>query len=448
MRYSPRHATALPAPLPSALPRVRRRVLAVLASLLCTVGLVVSSAVPASAAGFLSNEARPRSTSTDTRPINLGMKFSTSSDGTIVALQFYRSATQRLAYTGSLWAADGRLLGQVTFPRSSTRGWQTARFATSIPIKRNTTYTASYLASDGRYSLTREAFSSTTTKSGITVPRNGGVYLFARTSAMPTRSSWSSSYFVDVLFYPSPTTTAPAGPLTAAQASTAASRRVFFGHQSIGGNVMKGIAALNDTLGVNDAPSVRLYDQSATGLPASGPVFSHAYVGENGRPVGKIQAFEAYLRSGVGARVDVAFLKFCYADIRGARGADYANVTELFNAYTAMMTRLERDFPNVTFLYTTAPVENVQLKPETAEYNANRAQYNALIRQRYGGTGRLWDIARAESTAPDGTRITSTYNGQRHEALYRNYTQDGGHLVDPGTRVAATPLLQLIAARG
>jgi hypothetical protein len=208
---------------------------------------------------------------------------------------------------------------------------------------------------------------------------------------------------------------------------------------------MKGIAALNDSLGVTDAPTVALTNESAAGLPSSGPVFSHAYVGANGRPMGKIQAFEAYLRSGVGSRVDVAFLKFCYADIRGARGADYASVDELFNAYAAMMTRLERDFPNVTFLYTTAPVENVEIKPETAAYNANRARYNALIRQRYGSTGRLWDVARAESTAPDGTRITSTYNGQTHEALYRGYTLDGGHLYELGTRVVATPLIQLIA---
>jgi len=208
---------------------------------------------------------------------------------------------------------------------------------------------------------------------------------------------------------------------------------------------MKGIAALYDSLGVNDPPTVQLNNQSASGLPSSGAVFSHAYVGENGRPVGKIQAFEAYLRSGVGSRVDVAFLKFCYADIRGARGADYASVDELFNAYAAMMTRLERDFPDVTFLYTTAPVENVQIKPESAEYNANRARYNALIRQRYGSTGRLWDIARAESTAPDGSRVTSTWNGQSHEALYRGYTVDGGHLYELGTRVAATPLIQLMA---
>lgn len=193
------------------------------------------------------------------------------------------------------------------------------------------------------------------------------------------------------------------------------------------------------------APVVALTNESATGLPATGPVFSHAYVGANGRPMGKIQAFEAYLRSGVGSRIDIAVLKFCYADIRGARGADYANVTELFNAYAAMMTRLERDFPNVTFIYTTAPVENVQIKPETAAYNANRAQYNALIRARYGNTGRLWDVAKAESTTPDGSRVTSTYNGQTHEALYRDYTQDGGHLYELGTRVVATPLIQQLA---
>jgi len=444
MHHHPRHAAD-----PAAQPRIHRlrahRGLVLLASLLCTVGLVVGSHSPtANAAGILSSELRPASTTTGTRPVNLGVKFSPSADGTVVALQFYRTSRQTRAYTGSLWTSSGRLLGQLTFPESSTSGWQTARFASPIAIRRSGTYVASYLASDGQFAITRGGLSTGFTRSGITVPRNGGVYRYSSSSMLPT-SSVGSNYFVDVVYYPVTTSPAPSGSLTATQARAAATKRVFFGHQSIGGNVMKGMAALYDSLGVNDPPTVQLNNQSASGLPSSGAVLSHAYVGANGRPMGKIQAFEAYLRAGVGSRVDVAVLKFCYADIRGARGADYASVTELFNAYAAMMTRLERDFPNVTFVYATAPVENVQLKPETAEYNANRARYNALIRQRYAATGRLWDIARAESTAPDGTRITSTWNGQRHEALYRNYTQDGGHLVDPGTRVAATPLMQLIA---
>lgn len=140
-------------------------------------------------------------------------------------------------------------------------------------------------------------------------------------------------------------------------------------------------------------------------------------------------------------------LKFCYADIRNATGNEgYATVEELFNAYAAMMTRVERDFPDVTFLYATAPVENAEIKGASIpRYNANRARYNDLIRARYASTGRLWDVAGAESTAPDGSRATTTYNGQTHEALYRGYTLDGGHLYEDGTRVVATPLLRLIA---
>lgn len=239
------------------------------------------------------------------------------------------------------------------------------------------------------------------------------------------------------------------GPLTAEEARAAAETRVFFGHQSIGGNVIKGINSLYTQLGVTRPASVNLDSGPAAAIPAGGGVLADAHVGDNGRPIGKLAEFEQLLRSGVGARVDVAFIKFCYADIRGARGADYASVDELFNAYVATMTRLERDFPDITFLYTTAPVENADIKGEDiAEYNANRARYNALIRNRYAGTGRLWDVAKAESTAPDGSRVTTTYNGATHEALYGGYTLDGGHLYEDGTRVVATPLLRLLARVG
>ena len=46
-----------------------------------------------------------------------------------------------------------------------------------------------------------------------------------------------------------------------------------------------------------------------------GGFVDHAFIGENGKPVLKIQDFDARMRSGVGEQVDVAMMKLCYIDI-------------------------------------------------------------------------------------------------------------------------------------
>ena len=46
----------------------------------------------------------------------------------------------------------------------------------------------------------------------------------------------------------------------------------------------------------------------------------HAFIGENGKPLLKIQDFDARMRSGIGEQVDVAMMKLCYVDITRRHG--------------------------------------------------------------------------------------------------------------------------------
>ncbi len=73
-----------------------------------------------------------------------------------------------------------------------------------------------------------------------------------------------------------------------------------------------------------------------------------------------------------------------------------------------------------------------------------RERLNALIRHEYAGD-HLFDLAAIESTAPDGSRVVGTYQGQRYYRLYDGYASDSGHLNGEGARVAATAWLKAIA---
>ena len=67
--------------------------------------------------------------SQDSTSVELGMKFTADSSGTVTGVRFYKSAANTGTHTGSLWSATGTRLAQVTFTNESASGWQTATFA-------------------------------------------------------------------------------------------------------------------------------------------------------------------------------------------------------------------------------------------------------------------------------------------------------------------------------
>jgi hypothetical protein len=239
----------------------------------------------------------------------------------------------------------------------------------------------------------------------------------------------------------------PPGQITATDLEAAAATRVFFGHQSVGGNVIGGIPAAYSQNGAT-APDIVQSSQPV----ARDSVFAHDLIGQNTDPASKLTAFRQVLDSGVGDSVDVALMKFCYVDIT----AD-TDVTALFEEYRSTMAALQRDYPDVSFIYVTTPLTTERGWKASVKAllgkddgmgpadNAAREQFNTMMRQEYGDTGRLYDLAAVESTAPDGTRITGSVDGRTYYALHDGYAADPGHLNSTGSDIAAAELLKTIA---
>ncbi|MFY3745942.1 hypothetical protein ACOQFB_18670 [Anaeromyxobacter sp. Red801] len=227
-----------------------------------------------------------------------------------------------------------------------------------------------------------------------------------------------------------------------------AERRVFFGHQSVGENVIEGLQALAAQEGV----PLRVVEARAPGVAAG--TFAHEVVAENGDPLRKLRSFAAALGpGGEGAGAEVALLKFCYVDIR----AD-TDVAALFAAYRKTIGELQAANPATTFVHVTAPLQTVEDgvrgwakellgKPRWGtQHNARREEFNALMRREYGGNAPLFDLARVESTRPDGSVETSAWQGGAVPALVPAYTDDGGHLNAEGRARAARALAAVIAS--
>jgi hypothetical protein len=224
-----------------------------------------------------------------------------------------------------------------------------------------------------------------------------------------------------------------------AQMAVLAQRAIFFEHASVGSNVEDGLDGLRDLVS-GPRPTIRPAVNGTVGAStiaaalAPGQFFGNWFPSQNGYPFAKISTFESLMTGGVGAKAEIAMMKFCFTDLPTSDGG--VTATSVFNAYKAMMDRLQAAYPNVKFVHWTMP-----LTTDGAGSNGPREAFNALIRSTYGN--QVFDLALVESTAPDGSRVTD--GGV--PSIYSGYTGDGGHLNSAGCDKVARALVAHLANR-
>lgn len=232
-----------------------------------------------------------------------------------------------------------------------------------------------------------------------------------------------------------------AQPSLQAQLSAVAQKKVFFAHQSVGGNVLQGVSSLAAEAKV----PLRIAEVPA---PTGTPGLEHALVGTNTDPSSKLQGFEQLL--GKGTAPQLAVVKLCYVDI----SAD-TDAAALFAQYQAMVKTLEAKYPNVGLVHVTAPLTTVQagfkgfLKDTFGKgaagtrENIKRHTYNELVRKAYG-QGRLFDLAAVEA-GEGGGACRFTKDGASYPCLRPALSDDGGHLNAKGQAEAARALISVLA---
>lgn len=233
--------------------------------------------------------------------------------------------------------------------------------------------------------------------------------------------------------------------ITPDQWARLASARIFFAHQSVGGNLLEGIADI-----LRERGDIRLnVAEIQDGAQMQGPGLYHANVGRNGEPSTKVQAFTEIVDAADTS--DVALLKYCYADFRHGTDAD-----QLFDEYRKTVARIRAQNPGLTIVHVTVPLVTdagtlrhlaavARGKPPAREVNLIRHRYNQLMRQAYFGKEPVFDLARLESTNVDGSPVTVRYKGQRIPVLAAAWTFDGGHLNEAGRRQIAKAFLATLA---
>lgn len=239
--------------------------------------------------------------------------------------------------------------------------------------------------------------------------------------------------------------------VTEAEWKALASRRIFFGHQSVGRDIMTGVQRV-----LERHPEIALaVVQSDDPAAVEGPAFIEGRIGTNTRPETKTAAFMNALENGFGREHGaLAMYKFCYVDVNPDTDPE-----QLFSEYAAAIEDARDRFPGLTFVHFTMPLKTAdsgwkeQLGTRLGmatptRMNAIRNRYNDLLRERYAATDPVFDIALLESTRADGSRSFTRYRGQAVYMLAPEWTTDGGHLNAEAQYRVAERLLVFLARLG
>ena len=224
-------------------------------------------------------------------------------------------------------------------------------------------------------------------------------------------------------------------------------KSIIFLHHSVGGNILTGLQELAKESGVG------IKIQRVRNAPISNDkVIINITGGKNGQPKTKVDSFVEQIK-GLNSNVvpDIAFMKFCFVDFNPS-----TDVEELFSYYQKNIESLMKNRPDITFAHLTVPLYERphsikdKIKRLIGRYvwedssNIKRAEFNKLLFEAFP-KDLIFDIARVESTLPDGTRSSFEKDGNTYYSLASEYTNDGGHLNVLGQRRAAIGIAEFIA---
>ncbi len=145
--------------------------------------------------------------SKETASVELGTHFSADSDGYILGIRFYKSATNTGQHVGNFWSTlDGVNLATANATAESPSGWQQITFANPVPVSAHTSTWPPISPRRGTIPTTWASFTSAgvdnaplhAPQSTCTAPN--GVYSYCPSSTYPTSTYNAANYWVDVLY--------------------------------------------------------------------------------------------------------------------------------------------------------------------------------------------------------------------------------------------------------
>ncbi len=222
------------------------------------------------------------------------------------------------------------------------------------------------------------------------------------------------------------------------------SATIFFGHKSVGSNLVDGLAMVKEKYPQFSLP-IHDLGQQFNGSPG----LYQKMIGENRDVESKMNDFFAN-EGKFSTDGSVVGMKFCYIDITRD-----TNVDAMFEDYRGRIAAYQRENPDKRIIHFTAPLTSdaTGIKSRIKQLlgkrvrghgdNLQKQRYNELLLKEYGEHA-VFDIAKFESTLAGGARVSGRIDGETYYAMSPGYTIDGGHLNDYGKEYIATEFVQFL----
>ncbi|GII89073.1 hypothetical protein Ssi03_70630 [Sphaerisporangium siamense] len=158
----------------------------------CPCSLFASSTVPKNPA------------ENDSGALEAGVRFTSSTNGYLTGIKFYKGTGNTGTHTGTLWSDTGDVLATGEFKNETATGWQKMTFDSPVYITAGTRYVASYFAPNGHYAADSDFFRyEPLVNAPLTAPKTietapNGVYRSGE--GFPTQTFNGGNYYVDVVF--------------------------------------------------------------------------------------------------------------------------------------------------------------------------------------------------------------------------------------------------------
>jgi hypothetical protein len=147
-------------------------------------------------------------------PLEVGVRFTVSTPGDVVAVRFFRASSNPSGYVVHLWAPNGVLLATAAVPSDVGKpiGWREQAIAPTRLTPSNV-YIASYFSDNGACAFTAHGLASAVKNGPLTAPASGdsgtdgnGVFDYVPNplTTPPASTFEETNYFVDVQFSPTP----------------------------------------------------------------------------------------------------------------------------------------------------------------------------------------------------------------------------------------------------
>lgn len=227
--------------------------------------------------------------------------------------------------------------------------------------------------------------------------------------------------------------------------------RLLFGAQSLAADIVKGIPLAFSSAHIAK-PKITSWNRA---MNTRGPLVATAKIGNNGNPRSKLRAFAELVNDAPRGSVDVALMAFSYQDITAE-----TDVERLFDDYAETMESIQSANPDILFLYATTPVSTANswravdqatvmglrdVDQPVWQDNIARERLNSFIRDQYGPTGRLFDIAALQARIGGGKVAAKIHETQYYYVMNPELSSDGKQLNKRGSTQLADALMRLVA---